>query len=353
MKIIHQNLKKGELKAKVENLNDLWYLSHIIDKGDFVRGKTLRKIQVSKETERQRAAEKRPVTLQIEVERVEFHKTSNILRVAGKIVDGPEDVPKGSHHTFNVEENSIILIIKEKWLKFQIEKIKEASITKIPKILICILDRENVLFALLKKYGYELLSEFEGEVTKKDVETKKQSTFYYEIIKKLKDYDNRYNFDNILIASPAFWKEELLKELKDENLRKRIVQATCSSADENAIEEVIKRPEVEQVLKQERYAKETKLVEELLLHIAKDKSAAYGIKETELAAQAGAVDRLLVTDKIIQRYKQEEKYERLDDMMKLVEQMKGVVTIITSEHGAGKKLDGLGGIGAILRYRIN
>jgi len=352
MKIVHQNLRKGELKIKLENLDDLWYLSQIIDRGDFVRGKTLRKIKVG-EAERKQAVEKRAVTLAIEVEKVEFHKTSNILRLLGKITEAPEDVPIGSHHTFNLEINSVILIIKEKWLNYQLEKIREASITKIPKILICILDRENVLFAKLERYGYKLLSEFEGEVAKKDVETKGIGSFYSEIIKKLKEYDDRYNFDSIIIASPAFWKEELLKELKDEDLKKKIVQATCSSADENAIKEVIKRPEVEQVLKQERYAKETKLVEELLVQIAKDKLAAYGIKEIELAAQAGAVDKLLVTDKLIQKHRQEDSYEKLDSIMRLVEQMKGSVTIITSEHEGGKKLDGLGGIGAILRYRIS
>src|SRR3989338_7717673 len=115
MKIVHQNLRKGELKIKLENLDDLWYLSQIIDRGDFVRGKTLRKIKVG-EAERKQAVEKRAVTLAIEVEKVEFHKTSNILRLLVKITEAPEDVPIGSHHTFNLEINSVILIIKEKWL---------------------------------------------------------------------------------------------------------------------------------------------------------------------------------------------------------------------------------------------
>lgn len=353
MKIIHQNIKKGEIKLKIENLDDLWYLSSIIDHGDLIRGKTLRKIKLGQDNERKQESEKRAVTLAIEVEKVEFHKTSDVLRALGKTAEAHDDVPKGVHHTFNLEVNSVIMIVKEKWLNFQIEKIKEASITKIPKILICILDRESVLFAKLEKYGYKLLSEFEGEVTKKDIETKEKGNFYSEIIKNLKEYDDRNNFDSIIVASPAFWKEELLKELKDGNLKKKIVQATCSSADENAIQEVIKRPEVEQVLKQERYAKETRLVDELLVRIAKDRPASYGIKEAELSAQAGAVEQLLVTDRLIQKYRQEERYEKLENIMKLAEQMKGSVTIVSSEHEGGKRLDGLGGIGAILRYRVS
>ena len=36
MRIIHQNIKKGEVKVMAENLDDLWYLSTLIDAGDLV-----------------------------------------------------------------------------------------------------------------------------------------------------------------------------------------------------------------------------------------------------------------------------------------------------------------------------
>ena len=44
MKLIHKNIKKGDIKVKIENLEDLWYLSNIIDGGDVIKGKTARKI---------------------------------------------------------------------------------------------------------------------------------------------------------------------------------------------------------------------------------------------------------------------------------------------------------------------
>jgi protein pelota len=39
--------------------------------------------------------------------------------------------------------------------------------------------------------------------------------------------------------------------------------------------------------------------------------------------------------------------------MKTAEQTKAEIYIISSEHEGGKKLDGLGGMGAILRYKLN
>ncbi len=350
MKILHKNIKKNIIKVKIENLDDLWYLNYILDKGDFIRGQTQRKVKVGTEKIKQ---VKKTVFLKIRAENIEFHKYSDVLRVSGIIVEGPEDVPKGSHHTINAEINSVITIEKEKFLKYQLEKLEEATNVKLPKILICVMDREEAFFALLKTYGYELLFKLEGEVQKKRIEEKIKSTFYPEIIRLLEEYNKRYKLDNVVLASPAFFKEDLFKEIKNQDLKRKIVLATCSSVKEDAINEVLKRHEVEEVLKKDRIAKEINLVERLLTEISKNNLAVYSFKETKKATEAGAVSELLVTDKFIQKKRQTDKFEEIDNLMKLIEELKGKIYIISSEHDGGKKLDGLGGIAAILRYNIS
>jgi protein pelota len=353
MKVIHSDIRKGEAKIKVENPDDFWYLTTIIDKADLVKGKTIRKIKIGEKEQRSMKIIKKPVFIALKVEKVEFSKTSGTLRIAGIVTEGPEDVPHGSHHTFNVEVGTIITIKKEKWLTFQLDRLKEASSKEIAKILICILDREESYLALLKKYGYTLLSHIKGKVQKKDVEEKVAGTFYQEVLQKVEDYNKKYSLSQIIIASPAFWKEELMKELKNNELKKKIILATCSSVDKTAINEVLKRPETREALKQARASKEANLVEELLTEISKEGMAAYGSKETENAANAGAVKVLLITDSLIQKSRDKGTYEKLDQMMKTVDATKGAIHLISSENDAGKKLDGLGGIGAILRYKLN
>ena len=144
-----------------------------------------------------------------------------------------------------------------------------------------------------------------------------------------------------------------MKDISDENIKAKIILATCSSVGENAINEVLKRPETENALKQDRIAKEYKFVEELFAEISKNNLASYGLKETKNAAIAGAVKTLLITDSFIQQKRMENKYEEIEETMKTVDTTKGDILIISSEHEAGKKLDGLGGIAAILRYKIN
>lgn len=353
MKQLYTNLKKGEIKLKAENLDDLWYLSTIIEPRDIIKGKTLRKIKIGEKEQRKLKIIKKPVFIKIEAEKIEFSKHSNILRISGIIREAPEDIPLGSHHTFNVEENSIITIIKEKWLKYQLDKLKEAAQKQNTKILLCIFDREEAFFALTKKQGYQLLSHIKGNVRKKAEDNTKEENFYQAILKNINEYMERYKLEKIIVASPSFWKEELLKEIKDKELKKKMTLATCSCVDKTAINEVLKRNEVRDVLKQDRIAKEVNLVESLLIEISKNNMAAYGLKETEQAANMGAVKILLITDSLIKKSREENTYGRLEDMMKITEKTKGEVHLINSDNDAGKKLDGLGGIAAILKYKLN
>jgi len=352
MDIIKQNIKKGLVTIKIKTLDDLWYLSQIIEPGDIVKGKTIRKIKIGEEEQRAKNVTKKAVFVSIKVEKSEFHKYSDILRVSGTIIEGPEIVQKGSYHTFNIEENTIITIIKEHWLKFQLDKLKEAKEQRVEDILVCVFDREEADFALLKKQGYKLLAHFKGDVNKKFEAAKVKNTFYSDIVKKIEEYDKRYKIRHILLASPAFWKEDLFKIIKNDELKQKIVLATCSNTGKSGINEVLKRAEIRNILKKERVAKELNLVDSLLEEISKDNLAAYGIKEVKEAVNSGAVAMLLITDSLIQKTRQEDKYKEIEELMRLVEQMKGEIFIISADNEAGKKLNGLGGIGAILRFKL-
>ena len=353
MKLIYSNLRKGEVRILTQFIDDLWYLSTIIEPKDLIEGKTLRKMKAVSNDEKSREATKIPLFIRIEVEKVEFSKYSNVLRVSGLIKEAPEDIPLGEHHTFNIGENTSVTIIKQHWLKFQLDKLKEACSESKSYLLICVHDREEAYFVLFKKYGYEIIAHIHGEVQKKREENIKKENFYLTIISKISEYIERYKIKQVIIASPAFWKEDLLKELKDNELRQKIILATCSSATRNGIEEVIKRPEVRVALKQERAAREINKVEELFVEIAKNNLAVYGLKATEDASLIGAVKELLITDSLIQKSRIENSYGHIEGIMKIVDKSKGEIEIISSEHEGGRKLDGLGGIAAFLRFKTS
>ena len=349
MRILNKN--KNEVKVEITSKDDLWYLTQVIDPGDLVSGKTERKIQVA-ENERAKKTKRKVIFIEIRVEKVEFEKTTASLRVLGTITVAPDDIPHGEHHSFSLDEGSKITIKKEIFYDFQLQKLKEASRESKSRILICVFDRETAFFALLKNYGYVKLASINGEVQKKYVEQQSKN-FYTTIIKQLKDYEARFSLDKIILASPAFWKEELAKELTDDNLKKKVVFATSSSATENAISEVMKRDELKTVLKEQQFSTETNLVEELFAEISKQGPASYGIDDVKQAAESGAVRDLLIVDSLIQEARQNNSFDLLDFIMKTVDKNKGRIHLISTEHEAGKRLVGLAGIAAILRYKVS
>ena len=76
-----------------------------------------------------------------------------------------------------------------------------------------------------------------------------------------------------------------------------------------------------------------------------------------IISSAKPKDILVVLDYAIsgdfQKSREKQNYEKIDNMMKIADSMKGSINIISSDHEGGKKLDGLGGIAAILRYKLN
>jgi protein pelota len=349
MEILKSDFKKGIVNIRVTNQDDIWYLSQLIEQGDLVKGKTTRKVKIG-DSENAKVTRK-IMTVKVEAETINLNETGTALRVNGKVKEGPHDVPTDSYHSISLELGNDFLIEKPHWLSFQKQKLKEASQKKY-NYLFCLMDREEALFALTQKTGYKILTKLKGEVAKKAKKTEVTKDFYQEIIKYLEVYAGRHNPEYIILASPAFYKEDLMKSLKSEELKNKIVLATCSDVEEASLHEVTKSPELSKVLQNNRAREEELIVEELLKHIKKDDLAAYGWEQVKEAINAGAVETLLVTDQFIHQKKLSEEYEELDNLMKSVDALQGKIHVLSSEFDGGKKLNGISGIATILRYKL-
>lgn len=344
MKILGKNLKNKDIGVEITNNEDLWFLSHIIEEKDLITGRTERKIKIGNDDNQKTV--RKTVFLTIRTEKTEYEPENNSLRILGTITKGPDDIPLGEHHSFNISLRDKINIIKENWMSYQIEKIEEATKEKANTLLV-VFDREDVKYALLKNSGYETLSEKKGDVQKKQEETTQKNNFYKEIALQIKEYFDRHKIQNIIIASPAFWKEYLLKELPDD-LKKKTISATISGVDDSSFQELLKRDELKKVLENERTTKELNLIEELLGAISKDK-AFYGIKEAKEKVAEGSALKFLVSETFIKKMKEENKYFEIDKLLKNAEAIRANITILSGKESS-KKLDGLGGVAGTLRW---
>ncbi len=353
MKILNSDYRKGFVKVKVDNLDDLWYLSHIIESGDIVSSYTTRKIKLGEGTDRKAKIIIKKVFLKLKVEKTQFSITTTGLRVSGTISEGKEDIPSGSYHTFTFDLDSDLEIQKPKaFFSFQIQKIKDASENKSSKVMICSVERGVAYFALLKKYGYDLISVFKGDISKKQYDEGKKVNFFSDVVSLLREYVTRYDLTKIVLGSPDFWKSNMMSAVNKTDLKSKVSFVASNQDGENSIKEILYNEDVKNILDNDQFSQELILVEKLLTEISRDGKYEYGLDQVENASNMGATELLLVTDDYIRKVREEGNYERVDSIMTIVDSSKGTISIISSGNDAGRKLDSLGGIGAILRYKL-
>jgi protein pelota len=344
MKILHQDRKSGKIKVQIDSLDDLWHLYNIIRPGDRITGSTFRREEIKTDKLRSERGEKKRMTLTIAVEKLEFQESDSRLRILGTIVEGPQDL--GSYHTFNLQEGETITITKDNWPRSALERLQRAvEDSQQPRLIFVAIEYDEALIAMLTQFGIKEIARITRQSVGKMYEQSDKEDFYGDVIDKLK----QVHIDDmpVIILGPGFAKEALLAEGKrraPEIFTKSFVFHT-GQAGIAGIHEIMKKGLGAEVLKDSRVAAETKLVEDVLTEIAKDGLVTYGPGNVERAVTAGAVRTLLIVDSLLR-----ENY--IEDIIKKVEEARGTVTIVSEHHEAGKKLKGLGGIAALLRFKI-
>lgn len=344
MKILKKNLKEGLVVLVPDNLDDLWHLDKILEKGDLVSASTTRKF-VSESGK----SERKEVRVTLELESLDFNPSSERLHVLGTITEGrPEKyVSLGAHHSIDVNPG-IKLGVKKHWKKHQLDRLEGAvRASKQPKLVIIALDDEEAEIALLLDSGIKRKANIKSGKSGKQYESSsKQGNYLNEVFEALK----LVKASKIIVAGPGFTKDDF-KDFcaeREPDLAGKILVEGAGSGGESGVREVIKRGVVERVAAESRLSKETLLVEEVLKEIAQDGLVSYGLKEVKQALDCSAVKTLLVSDSLFQ--KERDKAERLMDK---ADQARAEAYIINSEEEPGKKLDAIGGVAALLRFKVS
>ena len=335
-----------------ETLDDLWHLSHIVEVGDNASSKTTRRIQdTTGDKTRGDRGIKKTFYLGLDVQNIEFHLFTGKLRLTGVITRGPEDlIPLGSHHTLEVKLNTALTIKKDRWPKWAINRLNQAiEASKKLSAIIVVLEDDTATLGLMRQFGIEYYGPIKGSVSGKRIVDKNRqkniTEFYEKVIDSITKFDS---IQNIVIAGPGFVKNDFYDYLKDKHsdLAKISIVEPTGAGGRNGIAEVLKNGTVEKLTSENRVAQEMAAMENLLTEIGKNSSkVAYGIKETKHAVNLGAVSQLLVLDTQVPK-------DDMGETMDMVENMKGEVLVISSQHDGGKQLESLGGVAALLRYEI-
>ena len=149
----------------------------------------------------------------------------------------------------------------------------------------------------------------------------------------------------ILVGGPGPTKEDFRKEgqLVTELKEKVIAVKDIGYADEHGLKLLVE-DSADVLAKQEIY-QEKKLMEDFFNLLGKDKDkTAYGQSPVESALKIGAVDKLFLSKKLDKKL--------IRDLEKKATETAVKTELISMDTDEGKQFFNLGGIGAILRFKI-
>ncbi|MCW4046764.1 MAG: mRNA surveillance protein pelota [Candidatus Bathyarchaeota archaeon] len=356
MKILEKNLRQGFVKVVPTSEDDLWHLYNVIFKDDEVYAYSSRAIKTDQEYSRPKSAERVSAFIGVKVESVAWDKFLGKLRVHGLICHAPEIIPTGAHHTLNIALNQPLTIVKKEWPRHLLDRLKQASLSEKSMIILSI-DDEGFALAETKQYGVEIKLEERMKLPgKHEAEKRSNATreYFNRVIASLTQlWTPAHN--PIIIVGVGFIKNDFAKFLADEatEISKSVVDIkSVNNGGVAGIYEALRSGVLLKAAKQLRIVDETETMEEVMKRLGKGEgTVTYGLKQVEAAANLGAVEKLVVADSMLREAEAEQRL-KLDELMHNVEQHRGAVTIVSTEHEAGGKLLALGGIAALLRFPV-
>ena len=346
MRILNEDASAGSMRIQIETDEDIWHLYNVIEVGDLVTASTTRREEKSADKLRAERAEKKRMTLGVRIEKIEFSEDDLRLKLLGTIENGPQDI--GQHHTLIFENGDSMTIEKRHWRDTQIERLRRAvSESKKPRIVFVSLDQDEATVAVLRQFGLkEVTTVRSGRSGKQYAEKPSVDNYHAEIASKVVPLMEA-NMPLVLLG-PGFEKETLAEDLKkmDPETFKKIYVYHTGQCGMCGINELMKAGMGADVLRESSVGSELEAVEQLMTEIARNGPATYGNQPVMDAALAGAVEKLLVLDSKVRE-------QDLDDVVRAVESQKGSVIVVSGQHDGGKQLAAIGGMGALLRYKLD
>jgi protein pelota len=374
--IVHRlDSKHGLAIVTPEQPDDLWTLRRVISKGDLVRSETSRVIKDNSEYSRP-DKERVKVTLTVEVEQVRLDSTLSRIRVSGRIVDVSNEIlGKGEFHSLNVSEGHRIAIKKPQgFTKVELKLIENSSAVLGDSYFLVALDGREAGVGLVRGTHLKIFPVVESGATGKMFAESKKSTkgsasaYFQKIADMMKSINSGQEGEEegvggevkssstrkVFVMGPGTTKNAFVNFLLQNRTKKQFgdVRAVegLDVAGEDGIYTAVRSPSLQQVLGETRLVKVSKIIQETMKRISlNDERVALAFKENMIAAKAGAVESLLVSDKIFLGPDDEEK---VVELLNTVEEFGGETFLLDSSTDLGEQVNSLGGAIGLLRFSL-
>ncbi|MGC9112116.1 pelota family protein [Acidilobus sp.] len=329
---------------------DLWTLAMTLRQGDLIRTVVTRDVSGRDA----KSKERRPIEVLLRVENVEFQPFTGALRIFGVIEEGPDRFGvKGKHQSAYIGLNQWVTLIRDGgWSQRIIEKLRASGPRG--KAIILAVDYESYAVAVLTPVGLRVLYENPLSLGSKD-DPRREANLEEaidRIANELVEQASKESANVVVVAGPTTVKDEVASKVRLLARGMRVVEDTVSSGGVEGIYEVMRRQSVLEALNEMNSVRAESILDEFMKLVSTSPDlVAYTLPEVKLAAELGAVKSLVIIDSLLYSIDDSER-ETAQNIVEVVESRGGEVVVITRESPASDTVASMGGVIAILRYKV-
>lgn len=364
---IDPKTKAGTVRLEAHDAEDMWHLYNLIAQGDHLRATTIRKVQQETSTGSS-SSDRVRMTITIQISSFEYDSSVSELRVTGRVAVENQHVRIGAFHTIEIEPHRAFSLTKEAWDSVYRDRLELSLNPAVDADLGAVIMQEGLANVLMVSRSLTLTrARVEVSVPRKGKNAlynrdSAMNKFFVQLLRAILEHLELDRLKVLLIASPGFVKDDfyryMMAEASRHDLRpvidnkSKIVLTHSSSGHKHCFHEILAKPELQARLASTKAAAEVQALTAFNDMMKKDADrAVYGPPHVRYAAEMGAVDILLVTDKLFRAPDVElrKKYVSLVDQVKA---SGANVTVFSTQHVTGAQLDLMSGVAAILRFPL-
>ncbi len=352
--IIHRLVPKtGLIIFTPENPEDLWMLRRIIISGDMISGETSRAIKETGDFVRPDKGERIKINITLKVERMSLDSGLERLRILGEIISSSNElVSKGTSHSLTITPMKRFGLKKEQLSSMEISMFKRSQDEDVGFILLA-LDRREVGIGLINGVHLHKFQSIQSGFSGK---------FYQETTKPIEPYFKEIEKTVLLIfkkgmkiyvSGPGHIKNEFKNFLSKNNILAPVTQIIegIDTAGDDGIYLSLHSKDLIKNIAESKLGKASALLEEVVKRISMNNNCfTLGFSDAVKASKIGAIDSILISDKIFELGIKEEDIVML---LNAVESQRGKTFLIDSSTDLGVQVSKLSGVVSLLRYPIN
>jgi protein pelota len=346
VRLIHHDASTGRFRLRLETPSDLWRIARFVRPGEVVGASTTRRDPEAPPEVAGAERARRRVFLSVRAEQVEFHGFSKHVRITGPIVEGPFDI--GRHHTLDLGEGDEVTVTKPEPTGADRTILDEGLRgADDPTVLIAAVDWGDSSFVRVRGRAILPVADVRRTIAGKQFErgqADKDRTAYRDELVALVRREGA-GANAVLLVGPGFLKEELARRLAevDPALHRKVRVYSTAESGRVGVDELLRSGKASEALRGSVAAEEAEVVERLIRSLAGGRRAAVGAAEVAEAVDAGAVETLLVSESLLVE-------PAIAPTLDSARASRVRIFVVRDEGEAGRRLQALGRVAAILRY---